>query len=758
MNYKFVKKAQEEVKDRLLNIQGFSKRHIRRIHIAILIGLNKTNLSIFTTFRPERITQTAINFLSNYATTLFGIIISIGLYTPTAQRALSKFDGIDNIFLASAGLLGTFLAIVPTLAIIPIQRSVEVFGSSITRLYMRDRVTQIIIISVGGMCILSFLMPIGIISQLSKASLLPIQILFICISLDLLRLHQRRVTNFLGPRQAINSLMKEIINHIQSVQKRISRISIIQIKLISLRTTQEIPSQSEIENFHYQSIDKYHHWLKKSIDELFEIGTKAIMRGDITTARLVVVSIKQIVIEYVHSRKSNVTIYHEANMVFSSQINMVIEPIFQRLEIMNTIALTNKMEFISLSIFENSSDIINYINQSSDEHSHPNLSSTIWLPLGFYKNCLEFSIKINSDEITLQSIRILTNLVLSSPNDTRHDDLYHSCINMLDNTAHSFLQKNNGTLVNETVKEMLKIAYHVLSTNHFQLDNVISLILKSIENMLPISLLLEKNSSHFSIPSLTAYDLTNNISLGYLVQFSFRLTKPINDDQTWLNPYNEVIRVNKLFYRHFREIADSLQFNDSWFLWNICQTLKHIAHVYLSEIQNPITTNEDHIKELASQLQWFLSFFWSSFKIQTNISINKAEHACDTLAWIGLASIEVKQFDIAISCASNISSIITSYLKLGKSSSRKIANMYMNIWYLILIAEKQNYLSIIPELNKYSSKSDHITEDDWGTIQEYLKSDKDEMVDYLNDAFQHRHELDDLKIILSRLYYIRTTD
>ena len=142
--------------------------------------------------------------ISSCSITILGILMASSLYLPTAQQAITQFNNVDTLLIAIGGMLGTMIALVFTLSVIPIQRAVETFSPSVTWMYRNDRVTQFIYIVLALFCLLSFLLAIENVLHVNKALLLPVGIAIVGASFDLLRWHYRRISQMLDPERQLS--------------------------------------------------------------------------------------------------------------------------------------------------------------------------------------------------------------------------------------------------------------------------------------------------------------------------------------------------------------------------------------------------------------------------------------------------------------------------------------------------------------------------------------------------------------------------
>ncbi len=164
--------------------------------------------------------------LSHSAISIVSIIIATYLIHPDSQIAIHNYGNLDTIFIAIGGVLATILVLAFSISIIPIQRALEHFSSSISRLYRKDGLTKFIFIIISVFSLLSFLLGIdSIMFGLDSSLLFPIDIVILGISLDLLRLHYRRICSMLEPTYPIGHLKKMAADYILKTQKRISKLA-----------------------------------------------------------------------------------------------------------------------------------------------------------------------------------------------------------------------------------------------------------------------------------------------------------------------------------------------------------------------------------------------------------------------------------------------------------------------------------------------------------------------------------------------------
>lgn len=90
------------------------------------------------------------------------------IYFPSIKGEVEKYTNVDNLFFAFGGVLAAILTLTISLAVIPIQRGIEIFSPTIRRNYLNDLYIQMILIILGLFVFISFSLPFINITVLSK--------------------------------------------------------------------------------------------------------------------------------------------------------------------------------------------------------------------------------------------------------------------------------------------------------------------------------------------------------------------------------------------------------------------------------------------------------------------------------------------------------------------------------------------------------------------------------------------------------------
>lgn len=277
----------------------------------------------------------ASRYIGLCAGTIIGLLATSFLYTPYAQNILGKYENLYPAFMAIGGIIGTMLALVLSLSIIPIQRATEVFTPSIINAYKTDRVTLFIFSLLILFCVGSFTFGVDGITGVPTSKVFPLAILCLATSLDLLRWHHRRVTALLTSDFAVKRILKVSTAYIRKLHRQITKLARIQFRLLPDEKQNE-QSQELLQSAIYQAHPHHMEILKHQSDEIAEIIHKAIAREETNTAKSGITALVSIANSYLRSRKTNLMLIPSEQalfLVFESDVDSVLTTIYEHLQV-----------------------------------------------------------------------------------------------------------------------------------------------------------------------------------------------------------------------------------------------------------------------------------------------------------------------------------------------------------------------------------------------------------------------------------------
>ncbi|MEE8114675.1 MAG: hypothetical protein V3T23_10000 [Nitrososphaerales archaeon] len=290
----------------------------------------------------------------------------------------------------------------------------------------------------------------------------------------------------------------------------------------------------------------------------------------------------------------------------------------------------------------------------------------------------------------------------------------------------------------------MTIPHLVLAGKHFQFGEITENVAAKLESLMPLALALEKitGANLMTVSMATPYDLTKMVSFGHLVERAAEGITP--EERDWVNPYSVFMDLNKTLYRHFRNLAEQNDMGESHLTWHITHTIKHVSKLYLSLLNNPVSTDPEDLEELVRQIGWYLAFCWVAFSRAASISKFSALQTCEILAWIGLRFLHLGYKDVAKDAASDIGSILDSYCKVAKKfSPYDVADFLILIWHLHILAENKRLTELSEKLNQRMQKPSTLSEEVWPQVEEALEVRKRQLEEELTEDRSYHSALRD---------------
>ncbi|MDD5326766.1 MAG: hypothetical protein PHY02_03005 [Phycisphaerae bacterium] len=624
----------------------------------------------------------------------FSIFIFVSIcishaFFPSISDKMNRYPEIESFFIACSSVLATMIVLTVSLAIIPIQRAIEIFSPTVRRNYIEDIYIQSIFIGMGTFIFVSLLLP-WISTQNNWKVYVQIEIL--AISLDLIRGHFRRISFLLEPDNAINSLSKRACSLIAGTQ-RIIAVSSFEALKKTPKTKWTIEALRTIELQHYKFFQKQYDFLLNTwINELEDIALRAISRSEKLTVKYAIDGMTKIACAFLDSRKANFQLYPIDLFAFGSDLDKTVNPIYEKMLNICRLAIHNKDEQSGIQAVQ----ALSYIAVKTAELRgyHKNTAPLASFPIGYLYKCSELSYNSDLDEISWNVVNELRDISQKAPDGLALEDLHFHVLNYLSRISQKYFLLKKDHIGNRAISNMCHIARHLIERRHYDFRSFLSQFLQEIEKNILLMMLNEKPADMNAFPP---YSSANDFSLGQIISIAASQIKPI-EDKSWINPYHEFMELNEEVYMHFRRIAESdiYDIQSSFLSWMITDTIKNIAKVYLHIARQKLTDNPQYIEELINQVGWYQSFFWVLFSKKKEVSSDKGEDVSDAMATIGLQFANAGFNGVSDDSIEDICSVAKDYIeKTEKPEDFSIADMLVCAWQLRYFAEHKGNIQLV---------------------------------------------------------------
>lgn len=724
----------------------------RLIQFGNYLIVKKTNLWLrIGDYSRKLRRQVGIFGISLCGTFAAGILVVI----PQIRSAVDA-QPIPRDILTQLGVIyGTILALVLTLSMIPVQRAGEVWSRSIVHLYRRDRVAQATFIVLGIFCVMSFLVAIPGVFEMPASFALAGFLLILGTSFDLLRYYHNHVCQLLDPNYATRLALKKGRQTIDMIASSVTNDARLRHRLL----TPEQKKQTSVENIEsviYQAISDHQNTVAYWINDIAEIAEKAVNRGEKALARTAISSISELTNYYLSARKQNLIVYPSLETLFTmeSDVKLVTGRTYEALKDISQNAVTQGDEATALRVSEAYRDIaIHTANLSARafrEHTAPLTNAPIYYAL----TCIEYAENKGLKEVPFQSAAVLTSISLAAPKDVDQTDVHLPIIDGLYKIAMKSYENREYVLAENVNGQHLRILAHLLQRQNYCFIDVLRHVLEKTEGLAIFAIINEKISGLFSChPLEMVYGLTKENSLGYLFEKAATILVKVDKERKWISPYANLVEVLDAIYRNIRNIAEKNELGDSMLLYDIDNTIRHIALVIIRLLDNPLRSECDDEKELVDKFRWLLSFYWVAFQRKKTISKQRADDCTESLACIGLLFFSRGYTEVLQSCISNIRSVMESYCETAKHiDNYVIGDLLANLWAIRMFVSGRNNTEILQEIDKaINDKPREMTADQWEAAQEQIELRRGQFEERLMKRSWGGIQPDSVEAILQKL-------
>lgn len=696
--------------------------------------------------------------LSNSLFSIFGGVLAIFLYTPSAQNTIEKFTHFDSLFPAAGALIGTIVAIVFSLSFIPVQRAAEAYSPSLASIYSSDNRVQSIFVALALFTVLSFVAPVdGIVGGVHPAKLLPLEVAAIAITFDLLRWNYRIVSRMLDPIEAIGSLVTLVKKGMDIRSRNVKWMAAVRWFALS-PAEKKATNRGMTEAAIYIKFPGFEVSVLRLTSELAEIARKSVAASEVRTARYAIGALGGIALHYLDTRKGSLLIHPTSFSPFaphSSDADSVLKPIYEELRSVNKVAISAESEMTSIEVAASLARIAQHMLTLPVDCFGESCTRLVWSPVGYLSGCVIEGQAAGFDDLALQGSRYL--LEITQQDAAKFSvDVSLAAIDMWNRVAIQSFMRSKTELVNEVLSNMMTSAHTLMGGFDAQTRTLLSMMFRHIRDLVPMAVLLEKavGANSLNTPCSAPYDLTKKNSIGYLVDNANLIGE--NDVRPHANPYSKLLELDEAISGHFLDLASNVDFGSSLLLNRIINTIEYIVIGRLKIIRSAKEQHPTWVDKLESNVSAYTCFYWQVFRKAQTVDQQRAQDAGNALACIGLSYYEAGIPVVAEHCASGIASIAesTGRRKQGPNSY-DVADLLVLVWHIHRLASERGDTTFCDKISKHLLKPQSFQDTDWIQVQEALDLRKSQIEDDLQEFFSGSMLRDDPTSVLKRCLYKR---
>lgn len=684
----------------------------------ILIRLNqillKFSLLVFIySNKVYHLLKELFGLTSNFLITVLTLIICFYLNISNFQITQGNEFSNSPFFIAIGSTFITILILTYSIALLPIQRSIESFSKSISFIYRNDKATSIIFILISVFSLISFLFGLNVkFFEVTSLQILIVTILLIGITLDLLRWYHRRITRLLEPDYAIQTLVDVTAKFIKKYQTRASFISKWSLRFIK-RIEKDKVSAQDIEKMIYLSSPKPDFNVINKLSELTEIAIKALSKNEIDTISISLNALANIGDHYIKARKENLIYFPSKAAKFwvsESNIDKVLNNLYENIFTIAQRSNQISNQSSSIACIRSLVKVTDSIAENILSGDVPQSKDMFFIPVDYIAKIIEDAQNKNLDEIVLQGCSILSQTLTKIHSKQYIIDIDSAAVDHYGKLLIHYIVNKKQAYGNKVLEFIMTRLFAQLDIDPYNLEYTLKYIIDKIEMIFPLAMLTEKqNNSNLMFFGLSVpYDASNEYSFINLIRSSQALNKV--DERGWhINPYQHFSDYNEKISMHFRSLGEHNDLGKSVFLWHITYSIKEIIRIHFNLLQKPLTDIHNHIEKLFDRISLYSSFFWVALHKSEKIKKQYVEEICDVICWTALNCYRedfykkniIHSIKLVGICISNLSSVIRDYGQKGESKNPSdIADLIIYLWMIRIAAVSKKEIFMITKIDK----------------------------------------------------------
>ncbi len=655
----------------------------------------------------------ALGFAGKWIATVAGLLLAalfaLTLPEPLVTNATLK---VSEVHLASAGIIGTALALVLSLSIIPAQKAADVFSSAILRLYARDRTMLAVFALLSCAALVSLLFGTGWTFSATARYTLAAQFVLLGGSLDALHAFYSRALSLLDPATALSLVRNECDHYVLQTRSGIGRL--VHIHLLSAG------EDNGVEAFRYECYGRsgLSNALNGWTTQLQEFARKAIARRDTQAVNAIVRTMAEIGKTYSEARRDSMLLLPDftGGMPMAvSDISQVLDPIYSNFKAICDDAAKQANEAVVQGCFATLGDMAAHamtMVHTSDRHRSAPLGFS---PVFYIELCVKPALAAEMENALIAAISATRKVFAAISEDTDTHDAEEKALEVLFSIAAASYPRNAIASCFKAVEMMLLAAQHDIRLRGYRNPgSLLRSVLSNIAALMQLEAVMDK-AGRRRMQTFPPYSLGFEANLPTLLAEVAKQVKPIEPERSWIDPFHDFNEASEVVVRHYRELAEKVAFGGVLLQKWVVDSLLNVVEIHIHVLDNPPTGAERFTDTVDERLRWFLhapSFF---FREKTDFPFQHADEACDSLAVLGMALLRRERLESAGACGDAIRSIAVKSAMAENprsyTSAYGFADCIVKLELLARAADALGWSAIAAAFRSRSSSPEDITDE-----------------------------------------------
>ena len=578
---------------------------------------------------------------------VLAVVVFLGLVRDTPDLKASE------LHFTCAAIIGSALALILSLSIIPAQRAAEAFSPAILQLYAQDRWLLIAFLTLVTAATGSALIGTNFVPSMDARISICVQLLLLGISFDTLRLFYKRALALLIPRTATELVVRECT-------KLVSRVSRLAGRLVRIQTIAAgTGPPTSVARAIYFSAFKISGPLRFWTGQLDEIAHKLIARRDTSAANEIVSAMGSVGRQYSEARRNSLILLPDfSNLLIGgvSDVSEVLDPTYEHIHSISEDAAKSANEFVVKHCVQTIAGMTTHamtMVHSSDfgRHTAPlAFSPCYWLGL-----CATTAVSVDMSDAALAAVEGFQSILLAQRKDFDTSTIEAQSLESLSALLAASYVKGDRVWGFPAMRAMLLAARHDIELYGYRDTSTLKSVLNYARLFTPLEVTMEKAGKrvmHMQVFPL--YDPSFNCTPAALLELVSDQIK-VDTEHQWVSPFDDFLKAAEDIRHYYRQLSE-IDFENALLRKWVVDSLMAAARVHWALVVLPPEGTERHIDDVDECLRWLISWVPAFFPERQEPYGRQATDAANSLTCLGISLLEHDRTESAQACASAIAS------------------------------------------------------------------------------------------------------
>ncbi|MBF2754901.1 MAG: hypothetical protein ISN29_06520 [Gammaproteobacteria bacterium AqS3] len=590
-----------------------------------------------------------------------------------APASLSPNFPIEDVHLASAGLIGTALTVLLTLSIVPAQRAADLFSSAVLRLYARDGKLLALFFLLSILTLFSLTLSTSQIFNMDASFSLAIQLTVLGGALDAVRSFYLRTLDLLSPKTAMDLVVRHCSHRIMRNKKQIDFLSrTAKIRYVFSENTGDLLWSNWISRLNSSPKNDIEYW----IDNLDEFAHKSVERFDIQAIKHIVTAMSQIGVIYVESKKDGIILIPDSQLTIkpNTEVKKTLKVIYGSIKNICEAAIDRPNKVIAGHCMDALGEMAkNFMFIAPDENKKS--ADFAHTPIFYLNECIKYAANAAMEDTLIVASNNLRDILLCIDKNIDTKPAQSTALKSLFYIAITSYGCSMHVASIIAIQAIIYAAKHDMQVNGFRNASILKRALPHIKELMKLE--IKTNRYSFVEIPFPIYDSGYGVDIESILNDVKNQIIPLDEPSQEVNPFLDFEQASKLLSKHFIEVFKEIKFGESDLLSLSLKSLFTCADTHWQLLSSPSQGSDWHLYTIKDCLEKLIKAPTLYFREGSAFDSGQEGTAADELAKLGLKLLTLKRWDLAMECAEIIARIQKDYLETDSPDFSRAA--YLDI-------------------------------------------------------------------------------